>query len=77
IDKISKDEQTIFRQYGWSEAGTRAESGQVFVRGRRFTVTALLTLEGISAGTVVEGSMNCNMFLDFLENGVVSLSYNP
>ncbi|EIW85531.1 hypothetical protein CONPUDRAFT_48066 [Coniophora puteana RWD-64-598 SS2] len=31
----------------------------------------------ISAGTVVEGSMNRDMFLDFLENGVVSLSYNP
>jgi len=44
----------------------------VFVRGRRTTSEALLTLNGIVSATVVEGSMTKAAFLDWLENSVVS-----
>ena len=44
---------------------------QVFVRGRRLSAEGLLTVEGIMASTVVEGSMKQDGFLQFLQNQVV------
>ncbi|KAG2154807.1 hypothetical protein DEU56DRAFT_868348 [Suillus clintonianus] len=60
IDKTSKDEQTPGRHYGRSRMGTQA----------------LLTLDGIVAATVVEGSMTQELFLEWLEKIVVSLVMN-
>jgi hypothetical protein len=44
------------------------------VRGRRTSTVALLTLDGIVTGTVVEGSMTKASYLEFLEFNVVCLS---
>ena len=44
---------------------------QVFVQGRRLSAEGLLTVEGIRASTVVEGSMKREGLLQFLENHVV------
>jgi transposase len=74
IDETSKDEKTICRRYGRSRKGTRAAKQQVFIRGRRTTTTGLLSMDGMVAGTVVEGSMTRAMFLEFLEFTVVCLS---
>jgi transposase len=73
LDETSKDERTVGRRYGRSRKGKRAEKKQVFVRGRRVSAEALLTLDGIVAGTVVEGSMTKVMFLEYLELNVVRL----
>ena len=72
IDESSKDEKTIGRRYGQSKKGTQASRKQVFVRGRQTSITGLLTMDGMVAGTVVEGSMTKVMFLEFLEFMVVS-----
>jgi hypothetical protein len=72
LDETSKDERIPGRRYGRSKKGRRAEKKQVFVRGRRLSTEALLTLDGIVAGTVVEGSMTKVMFLEYLEYNVVS-----
>ncbi|KAJ8456687.1 hypothetical protein ONZ45_g18619 [Pleurotus djamor] len=71
IDETSKDERTVGRHYGRSRQGHRAEKKQVFVRGRRTSTEALLSLDGIVACTVVEGSMTKAMFLDWLEYTVL------
>lgn len=76
LDETSKDEKTLGRRYGRSKKGQRAEKKQVFVRGRRTSTEALLTLDGIVACTVVEGSMTKAMFLDYLEFNVVSLAHS-
>jgi hypothetical protein len=47
---------------------------QVFVRGRRALLEALLTLDGIIARTAVEGSMTKETFLEYLEFVVVGHS---
>lgn len=47
--------------------GKRAEKKQPFVRGRRTSTGALLTIDRIVAGTVVEGSMTKATFLHYLE----------
>ena len=72
LDEMSKDAYSIGRWYGRSRKGRQAEKKQVFVRGRHTSTEALLTLDGIMAGTVVEGSMMKELFLEFLEFNVVS-----
>jgi hypothetical protein len=74
IDETSKDERTLERRYSRSKKGKRAEKKQVYVRGRRTSTEALLTLDGIVAGTVVEGSMTKATFLEYLEFNVVHCS---
>jgi transposase len=73
IDETSKDCRSIGRRYGRSRKNKRAQQKQPFVRGRRVSVTGLLTLDGITARTVVEGSMTKELFLEFLEFDVVTL----
>ena len=70
LDEMSKDECSIGRHYGRSQKNRHAEKKQVFVRGRRTSTEALLTLDGIVAETVVEGSMT----KEYLKFNVVSHS---
>ena len=72
LDEVSKDERSPSPHYARSRKGRRAATKQPFVRGRRTSTEALLTLDGIMAGTVVEGSMMKAMFLEYLELNVVS-----
>jgi transposase len=72
LDEVSKDERTAFRTQGRSRKGTRASRKGVFVRGRRFSAEGLLSIDGMIANTVVEGSMTRALFLEYLEFTVVS-----
>jgi transposase len=57
IDETSKDERTWAPRYGYSKKGHRATMEAPFVRGTRLSGTALLTIDGVVALTVCEGSM--------------------
>lgn len=72
LDEVHKDERTLARGFGRSKAGRRAAKRAKFVRGRRTSTEALLTLDGIVACKVVEGSMTKELFLEWLEFSVVS-----
>jgi hypothetical protein len=74
LNEMSKDACSVGRCYGRSRRNTRAQKKQAFVRGQRTSTEALLTLNGIVAGTVVEGSMMKELFLEYLEFNVVSSS---
>lgn len=71
IDEVSKDERTVGRRYGRSKRGTRARKSQPFVRGRRTSTVAVLTVDGFVSGTAVEGSLTKMSFLHWLEFSVV------
>jgi hypothetical protein len=71
LDKVSKDECTLARRYGWSVKGRHAVKKGVFIWGRRFLAEGLLTLDGMVSNTVVEGSMTRHWFLEYLEHCVV------
>ncbi|PPR04773.1 hypothetical protein CVT24_007089, partial [Panaeolus cyanescens] len=73
LDEMSKDERTSFRPRGRSQENSRARQKGVFVRGRRFSAEGLLTLDGMVANTVVEGSMTRELYLHFLEFSVMPL----
>jgi transposase len=72
IDETSKDEQTWAPRYGYSKKGHHATIQAPFVRGTRLSGTALLSIDGVVASTVCEGSMTRARFLEWLEFDVVS-----
>ena len=71
INETSKDEKTIYKQYGWSRKGTWASKQQVFIWGQQTTITGLLLIDGLVAKTVVKGLMTKAMFMEFLKFTVV------
>jgi len=71
LDETSKNNKTPGQRYGRGRMGRQAQMKQAFVQGQRLSVEGLLTVEGIVASTVVEGSMKQDSFLQFLENQVV------
>ena len=72
VDETSKDACIVCHHYGWSQKGHNANKKQVFVQGCHTFTEALLSLDGIVAATVIEGSMTQELFLEWLENNVVS-----
>jgi len=72
LDETSKNNKTATRANGHTKKGRRAIMKQHFVCRTHLSATALLTVDGIVASTVVEGSMNREMYLEFLEYHVVS-----
>jgi transposase len=72
-DEASKDERTPNRRKGWSRQGTRCVQRKCFVRGKRFSILPILTLDGIIAHDIIEGSVTSERFVEFLRELVVSL----
>jgi transposase len=72
LDETSKDERTLGRSAGRSLKGTRAMKKQVFVRGHCLSALGLLTVDGMMAVSVVEGSFTTAKFKTFIEEDVVS-----
>lgn len=72
-DESAKDERTSSRRYGWSRYGVRCVTRNFFVRGRRFSILPVLSLDGIIAHDIIEGSVTSDIFLKFLRDMVVRL----
>jgi hypothetical protein len=76
LDETSKDERTPDRWFGRARKGTRAQKRGPFVRGRRVSIEALINLDGMVLGMVVEGSMTKATFLQYLEFIVIGLLFH-
>ena len=74
LDETSKDDRTCHRKLGRARVGQRAEFEDVFVRGKRVSALGLLTLDGMAAKTVREGSFTREAFLEFFTEEVVRTS---
>ncbi|KAJ7586441.1 hypothetical protein C8J56DRAFT_717869, partial [Mycena floridula] len=71
LDETGKNDKTACRHYGRSPKNKRAEMKLPFVRGRKLSAEGLLTLDGMVARKVVEGSIKRDVFLEWLEHQVV------
>ena len=60
------------RLYGYSLRNTPAQKKVVFVRGKRYTILPALTLDGVVAVDIFEGSCDRKRFVDFILDQVVS-----
>lgn len=70
MDEVSKDERTVHRRNGRSQKGECAAMKGVFVRGRRLSAEGVLTINGMVASKVIEGSFTKELFFNFLEHEV-------
>ena len=72
VDESAKDERTSCRQYGYSPRNQAAIKKVVFLRGIRYTMLPALSLDGIIALDIMEGSCNKERFRNFILAKVVS-----
>ena len=70
-DEAHKDERMSDRWTGWSQQGLRCIQRKCFVWGKRFFILPILTLDGIIAHDIVEGSVTSERFVEFLQELVV------
>jgi hypothetical protein len=70
-DESAWDLRTSWRRVGWSLIGMRCVQRQCFVRGQRYSILLLLTLDGMVTWKVVEGLVTAETFVQFLHKYVV------
>jgi len=76
LDEVSKDNRTYARLWGRAKHGARVEVHQPFVRKRHFSMLAAMELDkGIIAAQVVEGSFTRDLFLRYLRDDLVYISF--
>jgi len=73
LDESAKDERTSCRQYGYSSRNQAAIKKVVFIRGTRYTLLPALSLDGIIALDILQGSCTKERFRNFILAQVVSL----
>ncbi|CAB4483505.1 unnamed protein product [Rhizophagus irregularis] len=73
LDESAKDERTPCRQYGYSPQNKRAIKKVVYIRGTRYTILPAMSLDGIIALDIMQGSCNKERFFNFILAKVVSL----
>ncbi|KIK76629.1 hypothetical protein PAXRUDRAFT_169326, partial [Paxillus rubicundulus Ve08.2h10] len=76
IDEAAKDKWTSNHQCGWSMKGVRCCVNRCFIRGTRFSILPAITLNGIVAYNIIEGPVDSQCFVRFLEEHVMPLT-NP
>lgn len=72
LDEAGADRQTLQRLNGWSTAGVGCVQRESFIRGVKYSVLPALTLQGVIALEVIEGAVDADRFLRFLQERVVS-----
>ena len=71
IDEAARNKKNPSRKMGWSLKGLRAAQRQCFVRGQRFSILPVLTLDGIVAYDIYPGSITSELFTKFLREHIV------
>jgi len=72
LDESAVDGRTGQRTQGWSRMGTPCVRHMSFLRGVRYSILPALSISGIIALDIIEGSITKEKFLDFLRREVVS-----
>jgi len=73
IDEAARNRRASARPKGWSLVGRRCVQRRHFIRGQRFSILPILTLDGIITYDIILGSVNSERFVQFLRELVVCL----
>jgi len=65
-DEAACNTRTSAWTKGWSLVGRRCVQRRHFIRGQRFSILLILTLDGIVAYDIIPGSVNSERFVEFL-----------
>jgi len=71
LDESAVDDKTFQRTSGWSEVDTPCVARAAFLRSIRHSVLPALSIDGIIALDIFEGSVTKERFLGFIEQQVV------
>lgn len=74
LDESSVDDLTNARTHGWAPLGSACVRRATFIRGQRFSVLPALTVDGIIAMDIFEGSVNKERFINFVNEEIVRKS---
>ena len=72
IDETAANEHTVHRRYGWSPKGKPATFVTPLKRSKKWSILPLYTYDGFTDWMIVHGSFNGNLFVEFLEEHVIS-----
>src|SRR5205814_6598341 len=75
LDESSKDERTSLRNYRYSFINQNTIKKVVFLRGIRYTILPVLTMDGFIACDIMKGSCSKERFRTFILLQVVSIQY--
>lgn len=76
VDEAARNRRTSARTKGWAPVGLRCVQRKYFVRGQRYSILPILTLDGIITYDIIRGSVTSERFLQFLREFVVSLCFS-
>ena len=78
IDETGSDKRDSLRKYGYSMRGRPAKSHKIISRGKHVSAIAMMSMNGILDVDIVHGSVNGEVFCDFVEKFLVPhlLPYN-
>jgi transposase len=71
IYEAAHNKKNPTRKKGWSLIGRRCFQRRCFVRGKRYSILPVLTLDGIIAHDIIPGSVTSQRFVQFLREHVV------
>ena len=66
IDESSFDKRTYARPYGRARRGERTKTKKVFVRGPRWSLLPVMSVNGVLDYKIYPGSIDATAFLDFV-----------
>lgn len=76
IDEAARNRRTSQRSRGWALYGKECIQRRVFVRGERYSILPILTLDGIITYDIIPGPVSSKRFIQFLRELVVSAATN-
>lgn len=76
IDETGSTHRNEIRKYGYSLRGLRPVTQKLCVYGKRLSAIGVLTYKGLEDAYIVEGNVNTDVFLQFLERCLLPL-LNP
>ena len=71
IDEATRNRRASGQAKGWSLVGRRCMQRRHFIRGQRFSILPILTLDGIIMYDIIPGSVDSRCFVQFLRELVV------
>lgn len=68
VDETGCDRRKLLRDYGYSIRGTPPRDHSLKLNGKRYSVIAAMSTEGVEDIYIVEGSVNGEKFVDFVRH---------
>jgi hypothetical protein len=71
LDESGVNDRTNQRTEGWSTMGRACVRRDTFIRGQRYSILPALSVDGIVALDIFEGSVNKEKFIRFIQEQIV------